>query len=166
MTETEIPSLSHVNAEGQIKMVDVGEKGANCRTALASGRVTLGKEAFLKVKENQIKKGDVLTIAKIAGIQGAKQTSMLIPLCHNIYLQNVTVETVLNEENLSVDILAFVKTHGQTGVEMEALSAVSAAALTVYDMCKSVSKDISITNICLQAKTGGLSGDYRRILDN
>ncbi|HRR10074.1 MAG TPA: cyclic pyranopterin monophosphate synthase MoaC [Rhodothermales bacterium] len=166
MIETEVPSLSHINTDGQIKMVDVGEKSANARTAFATGRVLLGEEAFRQVKENQIKKGDVLTTAKIAGIQGAKHTSLLIPLCHNIYLQNITVEAELNEEVLSVDIRAFVKTYGQTGVEMEALSAVSAAALTVYDMCKSVSKDITITQIRLQAKTGGLSGDYRRLHDN
>lgn len=159
-------TLSHVDADGRIRMVDIADKQGNLRTALAAGRVILGDEAFALVRENRIKKGDVLTVAHVAGIQGAKYTHHLIPLCHNIYLQNVEVTLELNEDLKSVEIQAFVKTHGQTGVEMEALTAVSTAALTVYDMCKSVTKALVIADVRLLAKTGGQSGDFRRTREN
>jgi len=143
-------------------MVDVSEKAETVRTAVAAGRVLLGEEAFHRVAENDIRKGDVLGIAQIAGIMGAKQTSKLIPLCHDVYVKGVDVELTLNEADHAVDIKAFTKTIGPTGVEMEALTAVSIAALTIYDMCKSVSKAIQITGVHLLAKTGGRSGDYRK----
>lgn len=156
------PYLTHVDAEGGIKMVDVSAKPDSARTAVATGRVFVGERAFTLISENKITKGDVLPLAQIAGIMGAKQTSKLIPLCHDVALKGVDVELKLNDEDHSVDIRAFAKSIGPTGVEMEALTAVSIASLTVYDMCKSVSKDIEITNIHLRAKTGGQSGDYLR----
>jgi molybdenum cofactor biosynthesis protein MoaC len=158
----EVSALSHVNPQGGVHMVDVSEKADTVRTAVAAGRVLLGQEAFQRVAENDIRKGDVLGIVQIAGIMGAKQTSKLIPLCHDVYVKGVDVELTLNEEDHAVEIQAFTKTIGPTGVEMEALTAVSIAALTIYDMCKSVSKTIQITGVHLLAKTGGRSGDYRK----
>lgn len=155
-------TLTHVNPQGGVQMVDVTEKQSSVRTAVASGRVLLTPEAFDLVRENKIRKGDVLTTAQIAGILGAKQTSKLIPLCHDVYVKGVDVEISLSEADHAVEIRAYTKTIGTTGVEMEALTAVSVTALTVYDMCKSVSKDIIITDIHLLAKTGGASGDYRK----
>ncbi len=143
-------------------MVDVSTKTDTVRTAVAAGRVLLGEEAFGLVTENKIRKGDVLGIAQVAGIMGAKQTSKLIPLCHDVYVKGVDVEFTLNPDDHAVDIQAYTKTVGPTGVEMEALTAVSVAALTIYDMCKSVSKAIQITDVHLLAKTGGQSGDYRK----
>ncbi|MFK7845026.1 MAG: cyclic pyranopterin monophosphate synthase MoaC [Rhodothermales bacterium] len=156
------PTLTHVDPAGGVKMVDIAEKPSSIRTAVASGRVLVGEAVFRLVEENKVRKGDVLSIAQIAGIMGAKQTSKLIPLCHDVALKGVDVVLSLVEEDFSVDIKAFAKTLGSTGVEMEALTAVSIAALTVYDMCKSVSKGIRITDIHLLAKTGGQSGDYRK----
>lgn len=147
-------------------MVDVSDKADTVRTAVASGRVRLSEEAYRLVKENKIRKGDVLSIAQIAGIMGAKQTSKLIPLCHDVYVKGVDVEFTLNDDELAVDIRAYTKSIGPTGVEMEALTAVSVAALTIYDMCKSVSKAIQITDVHLLAKTGGQSGDYRKGQDD
>ena len=143
-------------------MVDVSPKADTTRTAVATGRVVLGKEAFRLVAENKIRKGDVLGTAQIAGIFGAKQTSKLIPLCHDVYVKGVDIEFSLNDADHAVEIRAYTKTVGPTGVEMEALTAVSVAALTIYDMCKSVSKAIQITDVHLVAKTGGQSGDYRK----
>ncbi|NND72472.1 MAG: cyclic pyranopterin monophosphate synthase MoaC [Rhodothermales bacterium] len=154
--------LTHVAPEGGVKMVDVSGKPSTIRTAVAAGSVLVGEKAFRLIEENDIAKGDVLSIAQIAGIIGAKHTSKLIPLCHDVSLKGVDVELSLDESLFSVDIRAFAKSVGPTGVEMEALTAVSIAALTVYDMCKSVSKQIEITNIHLRAKTGGQSGDYLR----
>jgi cyclic pyranopterin monophosphate synthase len=159
---TDAPSLTHVDPQGGVRMVDVAEKSVTARTAVAAGKVILGEEAFRLVAENKIRKGDVLTTAQIAGILGAKQTSKLIPLCHDVALKGVDVVLSLKEEDFSVDIRALAKTLGPTGVEMEALTAVSVTALTVYDMCKSVSKGIRIMDIHLLAKTGGQSGDYRK----
>ncbi|RMF54482.1 MAG: cyclic pyranopterin monophosphate synthase MoaC [Bacteroidetes bacterium] len=159
---TDVPSLTHVNPQGGVQMVDVGDKMATVRTAVAAGRVLLGETAFALVAQNQIRKGDVLTLAQIAGIMGAKQTSKLIPLCHDVLLRGVDVDLSLNEDEHAVEIRAYTKSVGPTGVEMEALTAVSVAALTIYDMCKSVSKEIKITDIHLLAKTGGQSGDYRK----
>ena len=141
-------------------MVDVSDKSNTVRTAVAAGRVLIGADALTRIVENTIQKGDVLTLAQIAGIMGAKQTSKLIPLCHDVSLNGVDVELSLHEGDAAVDIRAFAKSVGPTGVEMEALMAVSIAALTVYDMCKSVSKGIEIMGIRLLAKTGGQSGDY------
>jgi molybdenum cofactor biosynthesis protein MoaC len=159
---TDSPTLTHLNPKGGVQMVDVGSKPNTVRTALAAGRVVLGEEAYRAVSEKTVSKGDVLSIAQIAGIMGAKQTSKLIPLCHDLHLKGVDVELTLEERAFSVDVQAYAKSVGQTGVEMEALTAVSIACLTIYDMCKSISKDLRITDIHLIAKTGGMSGDYRK----
>lgn len=158
---TEPPMLTHVHPQGGVQMVDVSDKPGTVRTAVAAGRVLLGEAAYRAVADGRARKGDVLTVAQIAGVMAAKQTSKLIPLCHDVALQGVDVELTLNEADAAVDVRAYVKTTGATGVEMEALTAVALAALTIYDMCKSVSKGIRITDVHLLAKTGGRSGDYR-----
>lgn len=162
MADADTLTLSHVDDEGRARMVDVSAKAPSARTAVAHGRVLIGEEAFRLVQQDRIGKGDVLTVAQIAGILGAKQTSRLLPLCHDVVLEGVDLDLELNEADFAIDVRAYVKTTGPTGVEMEALTAVSIAALTVYDMCKSVTKDIAITDVQLLAKTGGQSGDYRR----
>lgn len=159
---TDAPTLTHVNPAGGVKMVDVSGKADTLRTAVAAGRVIVGDQAFQRITENNVRKGDVLGTAQIAGILGAKQTSKLIPLCHDVQVKGVELEFVPNEDDHAIDIRALAKTTGPTGVEMEALTAVSVAALTIYDMCKSISKAIQITDIHLLAKTGGQSGDYRK----
>jgi molybdenum cofactor biosynthesis protein MoaC len=143
-------------------MVDVSEKSDSVRTAVAMGKVLLGEEAFQRVQDDDIQKGDVLTTAQIAGIMGAKQTSQLIPLCHDVQIDGVDVEFTFDEDEHAIEIRAYTKSIGVTGVEMEALTAVSITALTIYDMCKSVSKGIRVTDIHLLAKTGGQSGNYRK----
>lgn len=155
--------LSHINSQGKAEMVDVSLKDDTIRTAEAFAEVFVSEKVFLKIKNNEIAKGDVLSIAKFAGIQGAKKTSELIPLCHNIMISKINVELKLNEEKKSVEITSFAKTIGKTGIEMEALTAVSIAALTVYDMCKALDKSIIISNIKLLSKSGGKSGDYKII---
>ena len=159
---TESPTLSHVDDQGNARMVDVSHKPASARTAVATGRVIVGAEALRLIRENEIRKGDVFTVSNVAGVLGAKQTSRLLPLCHDVVLQNVEIEFEVDEAAGAVEVRAITKTEGPTGVEMEALTAVSIAALTIYDMCKSVTKDIEITGVRLLAKTGGRSGDYRR----
>lgn len=154
--------LTHVGSKGEAQMVDVTPKESTKRAATASCKVILGKKVFDLVSANQMAKGDVLSVAKIAGINGAKQTSSLIPLCHNIILTHVCVDLTLNPNDFSVDIVGEAASTGKTGVEMEALTAVSIAGLTVYDMCKAASKDIQITGIQLERKTGGKSGDWTR----
>lgn len=154
--------FTHFNDQGRAKMVDVGEKPLSRRTAIAAGRVLVNRETFQKIKTGGMKKGDVLTVAQIAGVMGAKRTPDLIPMCHPILLDGINLELHLDEENLAVEIQATVSCSGRTGVEMEALSAVSAAALTVYDMCKAVQKDMVIDNIRLVRKTGGVHGDFTR----
>ncbi|XP_010925941.1 cyclic pyranopterin monophosphate synthase, mitochondrial isoform X1 [Elaeis guineensis] len=154
--------LSHVDSSGQARMVDVSSKEDSKRVAVASCKVLLGQKAFHLVASNQVAKGDVLNVAKIAGINGAKHTSSLIPLCHNISLTHIRVDLALNEKDFSVEIEGEAATTGKTGVEMEAMTAVAVAGLTVYDMCKAASKDISITEIHLEHKTGGKSGDWSR----
>ena len=159
---TDSPALSHVDDQGQARMVDISHKPTTARTAVAAGRVIVGAEALKLIRENEIRKGDVLTVSNVAGVLGAKQTSRLLPLCHDVVLQNVEIEFELDEEAGAVDVRAITKTVGPTGVEMEALTAVTVAALTVYDMCKSVTKEIEITGVRLLAKSGGRGGDYRR----
>ncbi|XP_075451501.1 molybdenum cofactor biosynthesis protein 1 isoform X2 [Ascaphus truei] len=154
--------LTHVDAEGKVVMVDVGRKPDTSRTATATAVVRLGPKLFSMVQSNQLKKGDVLTVAKIAGIQGAKLTSQLIPLCHNISLNRVDVSLRLDGTLFAVVIEAQCCTQGKTGVEMEALTAASVAALTVYDMCKAVTHDIVIEEVKLLSKTGGQRGDFHR----
>ena len=153
--------LSHIDSAGKAKMVDVSSKKESLRTATAYGEVIVSEKVFRKIKENDIEKGDVLSISKYAGIQAAKKTSELIPLCHNIFITKVDVDLKLNDKKQIVEITSFAKTTAKTGVEMEALTAVSTAALTVYDMCKALDNSIQITNIKLLTKTGGKSGDYR-----
>jgi molybdenum cofactor biosynthesis protein MoaC len=153
--------LTHVNSHGKAEMVDVSSKDDSVRTASAAGKVNVPEEVFIKIKNNEVEKGDVLSIAKFAGIQAAKKTSELIPLCHNIPVSKVQVELKLNEKDSSVEITSFAKTVAKTGIEMEALTAVSIAALTVYDMCKAIDKSINISGIRLLSKTGGKSGDYK-----
>ncbi len=154
--------FTHFNEEGKAKMVDVGEKPITLRTATASSRVFVNEETFALIKSGGVKKGDVLTVAQVAGIMAAKRTPQLIPMCHPIIIDAVDMHLELNEKELSVDIKGTVSCTGRTGVEMEALTAVSAAALTVYDMCKAVQKDMVIAEVKLLEKTGGVHGDYKR----
>lgn len=147
--------LSHFDEQGKIKMVDVSEKNASLRRAVASAKVLLSKETLDHLQSQTNPKGNPLEIARIAGIMAAKQTSNLIPLCHQINLSKANVSAELTD--YGVYLQAEVKTNSQTGVEMEALTAVSVAALTIYDMCKAVQKDIQITEIQLESKTGGKS---------
>eukprot|EP00729_Bicosta_minor_P006743 gene6743-23364_t len=148
-------SLTHVNADGKATMVDVGDKATSRRTAVASAMVMLGDKAFKLVAANDLKKGDVLSVAELAGIMGAKHTATLIPLCHNIVIDKVAVHLKMVPEQQAVKIKATASTVGRTGVEMEALTAASVASLTVYDMCKAVSHEIRITDLQLESKTGG-----------
>lgn len=154
--------LTHFNDQGRSRMVDVSAKEDTVRTALASGRVLVNEETFRLIQSGGMKKGDVLGCAQIAGIMAAKRTWELIPMCHPLPLTGVDLTFTLNEEALAVEITAAVRCTGPTGVEMEALTAVSAAALTVYDMCKAVQKDMVIDRIQLERKTGGKSGDFQR----
>ncbi|KAL8138382.1 hypothetical protein V2J09_004383 [Rumex salicifolius] len=157
-----VAGLTHVGRRGEAEMVNVSPKDNTERTAIASCKVILGKKVFDLVAANQLAKGDVLTVAKIAGISGAKQTANLIPLCHNIGLSHVRVDLGLNAKEYSVQIEGEATTTGKTGVEMEAMTAVTIAGLTVYDMCKAASKDIKITDVMLKKKSGGKSGDWFR----
>jgi len=143
-------------------MVDVGEKAATLRRATAEAAVSLSSEAFRAVRSNRVAKGDVLTVAKIAGIQAAKETARLIPLCHPIPLDAIRVDLALAPSKREVRIEAEVSTRGPTGVEMEAMTAAAVAALTVYDMCKALDRDITIGAVRLVAKSGGRSGTWRR----
>ncbi|XP_076888531.1 cyclic pyranopterin monophosphate synthase, mitochondrial-like [Bidens hawaiensis] len=154
--------LTHVGVKGEAQMVDVSHKDISKRVAVASCKVILGKKVFDLVSANQVAKGDVLSVAKLAGITGAKQTSNLIPLCHNINLTHVRVDLRLNPDDYNVEIEGEVASTGKTGVEMEAMTAVMVAGLTVYDMCKAASKDIRITDVRLEHKVGGKSGDWSR----
>ena len=157
-----MPDFTHFNDQGRAKMVDVGEKPVSNRTAIAAGRVLVNERTFALIKSGGMKKGDVLTVAQIAGVMGAKRTPELIPMCHPVLIDGIDLALSLDEARCSVEIRATVSCAGRTGVEMEALSAVSAAALTVYDMCKAVQKDMVITDIRLLSKTGGVHGDFRR----
>jgi cyclic pyranopterin phosphate synthase len=153
------PKLSHIDETGQAKMVDVGNKPDTERVAVAGGEVHLRRETVDLIRQGLMKKGDVLAVAKIAGIMGAKRTSELIPLCHPLALTHIDVDLKLVDELPGVTITASARTIGKTGVEMEALTAVSVAALTVYDMVKAVEKTARIQNIRLIEKHGGRSGD-------
>jgi cyclic pyranopterin phosphate synthase len=151
--------LTHLDDQGRASMVDVGHKDDTERTAVARGEIVMKPETLALIRDGQVKKGDVLTVAKIAGIQAAKRTSELIPLCHPLALTKVDVELSLDYSLPGVQIQATAKTVGKTGVEMEALTAVSVAALTVYDMAKAAEKTMKIQNIRLVEKRGGKSGD-------
>ena len=154
--------FTHFDDHGNARMVNVGEKAETRREAVAAGRVLVNQKTFDLIRSGGVKKGDVLTVAQVAGIMGAKRTPDLIPMCHPILMDGINLELSLDEGKKSVEIRATVSCDGRTGVEMEALTAVSTAALTVYDMCKAVQKDMVITDIRLLSKTGGVHGDYIR----
>ncbi|HVG81109.1 MAG TPA: cyclic pyranopterin monophosphate synthase MoaC [Methylomirabilota bacterium] len=152
--------LTHFDKEGKAAMVDVGAKPETERVAIARGRVTMKPETLALVSAGAMGKGDVLGVARLAGIMAAKRTAELIPLCHPLALSSVAVDLTLDEAASAVEIAATVKLTGRTGVEMEALTAVSVAALTVYDMCKAADRDMTISDIRLVRKSGGKSGTY------
>jgi cyclic pyranopterin phosphate synthase len=152
--------LSHVDARGRARMVDVGDKPVTHREAVARGEITMSAAARRMIRRGEVAKGDPLQTARLAGIMAAKRTASLIPLCHPLPLTHVGVELTATRTGYAIE--ARVKTSAQTGVEMEALTAVSVAALTIYDMIKAVDKDMMIGEICLVEKTGGRSGHYRR----
>ena len=152
--------LSHVDNQGRVRMVDTGPKEITQRRAVASARVSMSEETVKALREHRTPKGDPLEAARLAGIMAAKRTSDLIPLCHPLPLTHIDVQASL--EDGGVVLQAEVSTNAQTGVEMEALTAVSVAALTVYDMCKALEKGMTITDVQLESKTGGKSGDYER----
>ena len=154
--------FTHFNEQGRAKMVDVGDKPVTTRTAVAAARVLVSRETFELIRSGGMKKGDVLTVAQVAGVMGAKRTPELIPMCHPILIDGIDLSLSLDEQRLSVEIRASVSCDGRTGVEMEALTAAATAALTVYDMCKAVQKDMVITDLRLVSKTGGVHGDYER----
>ena len=152
--------LSHVDDEGRVRMVDTGNKEITTRRAVASARVLMSRETVLALREHRTPKGDPLEAARLAGIMAAKKTADLIPLCHPLPLTHVDIRANLEETGVSLE--AEVSTNAQTGVEMEALTAVSIAALTIYDMCKALEKGIVVSDVRLESKTGGKSGDYVR----
>ena len=154
--------LTHIDESGAARMVDVGQKSVTERVAVARGTVTMEPETLKLLEQGSHKKGDVLAVARIAGIQAAKKTSDLIPLCHPLMLTSVEVSFELDAESHSVQIESRCKVSGQTGVEMEALTAVSVAALTIYDMCKAVDRGMEIRDVGLLEKKGGKSGDWQR----
>ena len=154
--------FTHFNDEGRAWMVDVGEKPVTARTAQAMARVLVNRDTFERIRTGGMKKGDVLTVAQIAGVMGAKRTPDIIPMCHPILLDSIDLQLSLDEERCSVEIRTSVSCDGRTGVEMEALTAAATAALTVYDMCKAVQKDMVITDLCLLRKSGGVHGDFER----
>lgn len=154
--------FSHFDKEGNAIMVDVSEKDDTDRVAVASGKITMSQECFEKVVAGDMKKGDVLSVARIAGIMGAKHCSDLIPLCHNIPLTKLSVDFEMLPEERAIKAICTAKTAGKTGVEMEALTGVNVALLTIYDMCKAVDKRMEINDIHLDEKDGGKSGRFTR----
>lgn len=152
--------FSHLDEKGKAKMVDVSGKISTNRLAKAYGKVLLNQKTYDMVKNSEIEKGDVLTVAKVAAIMAAKNTANTIPMCHPINLTSIDIEFNMDDQNQTIEIFATCKLNDKTGVEMEALHAVSVAGLTIYDMCKAVQKDIIITEIKLLRKTGGKSGEY------
>ena len=152
--------LSHVDEQGRIRMVDTGGKEISSRRAVASARVLMKSETVNALRNHRMPKGDPLETARLAGIMAAKKTAELIPLCHPLPLTHIDVQALV--EDTGIALTADVSTNAQTGVEMEALTAVSVAALTIYDMCKALDKGITITDVTLESKTGGKSGDYFR----
>ncbi|MFN2576906.1 MAG: cyclic pyranopterin monophosphate synthase MoaC [Pyrinomonadaceae bacterium] len=152
--------LTHIDEHGRAKMVDTSEKSATARRAVASARILISALTVAAIREHQTPKGDPLETARLAGILAAKRTADLIPLCHPLPLTHIDVRALLRDSDIYLE--AEVATHAETGVEMEALTAVSVAALTIYDMCKALDKSMAITDIQLELKTGGKSGEYRR----
>ena len=159
-------SFTHIDKNGRVRMVDVTEKEPTVRVAVAGGTVSMKPETFRMIRDQKVKKGNVLETARIAGITAAKKTSELIPMCHPLNLTHVQIGFEPDETNSRICIEASVRTIDQTGVEMEALTAVSVAALTVYDMCKSYDREMTVSSIQLLEKSGGKSGTYKRILDH
>jgi cyclic pyranopterin monophosphate synthase len=157
-------TLTHIDEHGKANMVDVSSKESSLREAKAFARICMHPETLKQIELNGLKKGDVFAVARIAGIQAAKKCSDLIPLCHPLALSKVGVEFELNSQESCVDIYSFCKLTGQTGVEMEALTAVSIAALTIYDMCKAIDMEMVIEKICLLEKSGGKRGHFLREL--
>jgi len=157
-----MPSFTHIDEKGSVRMVDVTEKEPTNRTAIAQGIVIMNPATFSKIKNQKVKKGNVLETARIAGIMAAKKTSDLIPMCHPLNLTHVAVDFYPDESSNSIRIESSVKIFSQTGVEMEALTAVSVAALTIYDMCKSYDREMTISDIYLVEKQGGKSGKFIR----
>ncbi|MCH1627448.1 cyclic pyranopterin monophosphate synthase MoaC [Fredinandcohnia quinoae] len=157
-------SFTHFNEQGRAKMVDITDKLETVRTAIAITSVTVNKQIYEKIKNNEIGKGDVLAVAQVAGIMAAKKTSDIIPMCHPLSLRGVDISFswLIQNEEYKLEITVSVKTKGSTGVEMEALTAASVSALTVYDMCKAVDKGMIIGPTYLEEKTGGKNGDFRR----
>ncbi len=154
--------LSHFNEGGKAHMVDVSHKAETARVATASGSIQMNEAAYRAVKSGTAKKGDVLGIARVAGIMATKRTAELVPLCHPLFCEKVEIHFSLHDESRRVEVHCTVKTSGKTGVEMEALCGVQVALLTVYDMCKAVDKGMVMGDICLLEKRGGKSGDYNR----
>jgi len=161
MTSSDDAQLSHLDSQGHARMVDVSDKAVTAREATARGRVLMRPETLALIVDSEIPKGDVFATARIAGIMAAKRTHELIPLCHPLPISGIEVALCPDTDASSVEIEATVRTTSRTGVEMEALTAVSTAALTIYDMCKAVEKTMRIADIRLVAKTGGKSGDFR-----
>src|SRR5678816_2228895 len=155
-----LPDLTHTDLEGRARMVDVGDKAETDRVAVAGARVVMRPETLARIKAGDVAKGDVLAVARIAGIMAAKRTPELIPLCHPLALTSVAVDLVCIPEKSAVEITATCRLKGRTGVEMEALTAVSVAALTIYDMCKAIDRAMVVTDLRLLRKSGGKSGDY------
>ena len=153
--------LTHLDDEGSANMVDIGSKAASQRLAIAAGSVLMKAETLQMIRAGNIKKGDVLSVARIAAIMAAKRTSELIPLCHPIPLDRIAVDFTFDEQSSAIDIVASVKSTGKTGVEMEALTAVTTAALTIYDMAKAVDRKMRLSDIRLIEKRGGVRGDFR-----
>lgn len=153
--------FTHFNESGRARMVDVSAKAETERIAKATSKVITNSNTFQMIKEGRMKKGDVLAVAQVAGIMGAKKTPDIIPMCHPIMLTGIDIDYELNDDECSITIISTCKCTGQTGVEMEALTAASIAALTIYDMCKAVQRDIRIEETHLLEKSGGKSGDYR-----
>jgi len=161
MSDSDEPGLSHIDDAGRARMVDVTGKDETFRVAVAKGRVVMQPETLRLLLAGEIAKGNVLTTAQIAGVQAAKKTSELIPMCHPLLLTGIDVELEPDEAASAVEITATVRTTGKTGVEMEALTAVSVAGLTVYDMCKAVDRGMQVEAVRLVSKTGGKSGDWQ-----
>jgi cyclic pyranopterin phosphate synthase len=156
-----VKKLSHVTAGGEARMVDISEKNPTVREAIAKGKVLMKSATLKQVKNTSLKKGDVLAVARVAGIMAAKKVPDIIPLCHIIPIDSVTIDFDLSAKT-GIGITATARSTGKTGVEMEALTAVSVAALTIYDMCKAAEKSMTISDIYLESKTGGKSGTYKR----
>ena len=153
-------NFTHLNQDGEAIMVDVSQKDITMRIAIAEGSIKVNQEVFRSIKEQTNKKGDVLAVARIAGIMAAKKTSDMIPLCHPLFITKVTIDFELDEDNYMIKAIATTKVNGKTGVEMEALHAVSVTLLTIYDMCKAIDKSMEISDIRLLHKEGGKSGVY------